>query len=72
MDTKKVPEAVRLAGFKYEQRDKVHIDGKVADHSRTFYRGENANFWPSEDSFGRDDFLGEYCAIGKTVYQARF
>jgi len=64
MDTKKVPEAVRLAGFKYEQRDKVHIDGKVADHSRTFYRGENANFWPSEDSFGRDDFLGEYCAKG--------
>jgi hypothetical protein len=64
MDQKIVPEAVRLTGFKIEQSDQVYIDGKVTNHSRTFYRGDTANFWPSEDSFERDDFLFEYCAKG--------
>ena len=47
-----------------EQPDEAVIDGKTVRQVRTFYRGENANFWPTEDSFARDDSLREYCAKG--------
>jgi len=64
VDQKILPESVSIAGFKIEEPDEVVVDGKVVTHTRPFYRGENANFWPNEESFERDDFLQEYCAKG--------
>jgi hypothetical protein len=64
LDQKVLPESVRLGSPKIEPPDDVIHDGKRVTHARPFYRGEHANFWPTEDSFKRDDFLAEYCAKG--------
>ncbi|HEX4507166.1 MAG TPA: GSCFA domain-containing protein [Alphaproteobacteria bacterium] len=69
MDQKILPEGKMLAGFDRGQPHDVVIDGKTVSHHRQFYRGEKASFWPSEESFERDDFLQEYCAKG-TVPEA--
>jgi hypothetical protein len=39
-------------------------DGKTARTSRTFYRGETVNFYPTDESLTADDFVGKYIAAG--------
>ena len=53
---KVLPESAILAGFQIEQPDEVIRDGKPVTLPRVFYRGESANFGPTESSLDRDDF----------------
>ena len=61
---KVLPESSIIKGFQIEQPDELIRDGKPVTLPRVFYRGENANFGPTEGSLDRDDFLAEYCAKG--------
>lgn len=64
MSEKIMPAGINIRPFNIEKPHEVVRDGKTVRLPHPSFRGVNANFYPDDDSFEREDFLPEYLAKG--------